>query len=61
MTVEFHPSVPVAASCPISHEFNPFGGRYQQDPGPSLDYERHHRPVFYSSLLEHYVVRRDWL
>jgi cytochrome P450 len=59
VTVEFHPSVPVPASCPISHEFNPFGGRYQQDPGPSLDYERHHRPVFYSSLLEHYVVTRD--
>jgi cytochrome P450 len=58
VTVEFDPSVPVPASCPISHEFNPFAGRYQADPGPSLQDERQGSPVFYSPLLDYYVVTR---
>jgi cytochrome P450 len=58
VTVEFQPSVPVPAACPISHNFNPFGGDYQKDPGPSLKAERHDQPVFYSSLLDYYVVTR---
>lgn len=58
MTVEFHPSVPVPATCPVSHDFNPFEGSYQQDPGPSLKDQRRECPVFYSSLLDYYVVTR---
>lgn len=58
MTVEFHPAVPVPATCPVSHAFNPFAGEYQKDPGPSLKDERHELPVFYSPLLDYYVVTR---
>lgn len=58
MTVEFHPIVPVPATCPISHDFNPFAGSYQRDPGPSLKDQRRDCPVFYSSLLDYYVVTR---
>jgi cytochrome P450 len=58
VTVQFEPSVPVPATCPISHDFNPFSGAYQKDPGPSLKEQRHDLPVFYSSLLDYYVVTR---
>ncbi|MGW8814599.1 hypothetical protein [Gordonia terrae] len=56
MTVDSQPAVP--ATCPISHDFNPFGGDYQKDPGPSLKQQRSELPVFYSSMLDYYVVTR---
>ncbi|HTX07871.1 MAG TPA: cytochrome P450 [Solirubrobacteraceae bacterium] len=45
-------------TCPVSHEFDPFGAEFQADPGMSLVGAREHQPVFYSPRLDAYVVTR---
>lgn len=42
-------------TCPVSHDFDPFGPAFQADPGAAL---RRQGPVFYSSVLDWYVVTR---
>jgi cytochrome P450 len=47
--------------CPISRTaaaFNPFDGPYQTDPGASLATARRQEPVFYSPLLDYWIVTR---
>ncbi|RZL81418.1 MAG: cytochrome P450 [Rhodococcus sp. (in: high G+C Gram-positive bacteria)] len=58
MTTGSDHALNIPAQCPVSHEFNPFGGSYQEDPAGSLRKARHEQPVFYSPLLDYYVVTR---
>ena len=45
-------------SCPVSHEFDPFGSEYRADPAAALHTARTEHPVFFSALLGCYVVTR---
>ena len=47
-----------SSQCPVSHDFDPFGPEFQTNPGMSLAGAREHQPVFYSPLLDAYVVTR---
>ena len=51
-------SAPVAPGCPVSHDFDPFGPTYQADPARALQEARASHPVFYSTVLDCYVVTR---
>ena len=53
-----HSATQVAARCPISHAFDPFGEVFQSDPGGSLRDARNEAPVFYSPQLGYHVVTR---
>ena len=47
--------------CPVSSmaaDFDPFKGAYQVNPGDSLKQARNEEPVFYSPLLDYWVVTR---
>jgi len=47
--------------CPVSElarSFDPFGGAYQADPGAALRGARAEEPVFYSPLIDYWVVTR---
>ncbi|MFD7008047.1 cytochrome P450 [Rhodococcus jostii] len=47
--------------CPISHQaasFDPFRGAYQVNPGDALKLARKEEPVFYSPVLDYWVVTR---
>lgn len=47
--------------CPVSElarSFDPFHGEYQVDPGASLKAARAEEPVFYSPLIDYWVVTR---
>ncbi|OJG06105.1 Cytochrome P450 116 [Pseudonocardia autotrophica] len=62
MTVQDHeaPSV-TPTGCPVSHmaaAFDPFEGAYQVDPSSSLAQARAEEPVFYSPVLDYWVVTR---
>ncbi len=48
-------------ACPFSEaarHFDPFGAAYQQDPAEALRFSREGEPVFFSEVLEHWVVSR---
>ena len=49
---------PVAPGCPVSQGFDPFGPAYQADPAGSLRAARTAEPIFYSPVLDCYVVTR---
>lgn len=44
--------------CPIRHDFDPFGGSYLFDPYAYLATARLDTPVFYSPLIDHWVITR---
>lgn len=47
--------------CPVSHlaaQFDPFLGEYQVDPARSLAQARREEPVFYSPVLDYWIVTR---
>ena len=48
----------VPAGCPISADFDPFGPEYQTNPQVPLAFAREHRPVFYSTELDYFIVTR---
>jgi cytochrome P450 len=60
MTVEEQsPTTPTG--CPVSHgaaSFDPFTGAYQVNPAESLAWARSQEPVFYSPVLDYWVVTR---
>jgi cytochrome P450 len=44
--------------CPVSHDFDPFGPEFQAAPGMSMATARREQPIFYSSVVDAYVVTR---
>lgn len=52
------PVAPVALGCPISQGFDPFSAVYQADPAGWMADARTSSPVFFSALLDCYVVTR---
>jgi cytochrome P450 len=45
-----------SAGCPVRHDFDPFGGSYLADPYAWFADARADTPVFYSPLIDHWVV-----
>ncbi|BBY61905.1 cytochrome P450 [Mycolicibacterium helvum] len=62
MTVDETPlRITSPTGCPVSAlatGFNPFEGSYQVDPGSSLQTARVEEPVFYSPLLDYWIVTK---
>jgi cytochrome P450 len=63
MTVPATPpsTLTTPTGCPVSHlaaDFDPFRGPYQADPAASLAAARLAEPVFYSPVLDYWVVTR---
>jgi cytochrome P450 len=45
-------------ACPVRHDFDPFAPQYLSDPYAYLERVRAETPVFYSPLIDHWVVTR---
>ena len=50
------PSRATPIGCPVLHDFDPFGASYLADPYAYLAGVRDDTPVFYSPLIDHWVV-----
>ena len=58
MSARTEPEADALRTCPVSHDFDPFGPAFQRTPGEATKQFRDELPIFYSPELDCYVVTR---